>query len=181
MRHAIVQFWNRSRRAVAALSLATVAAALLTALAPGEAAPDFALKNQNAKEITLKSQAGHPVLIYFYPKDGTPGCTKEACALRDNFTRIQKEGAVIFGVSTQDGKSHQEFIKAQKLPFDLLVDPNGETAKKFGVGFLPGTDLLERKSVLIGPDGKVAKMYATVDPATHATEVLADLAALKKK
>src|SRR4051812_36925124 len=123
--------WIRSRRAVAALSLAAGVLALLTALAPGDKAPEFALKNQDAKEVTLAQQAGHPVLIYFYPKDGTPGCTKEACALRDNFTQIQKHGAVIFGVSTQDGKSHQGFRKEQKLPFDLLVDPNGDMAKKF--------------------------------------------------
>ena len=180
MRQAVRNLWSRSRGGLAALTLATTAAALLTGLAPGDKAPEFALKNQDAKEVTLKQQAGHPVLIYFYPKDGTPGCTKEACALRDNFTNIQKTGAVIFGVSTQDEKSHEGFRKDQKLPFDLLVDPNGDTAKKFGVGMIPGTDLLERKSVLIGPDGKVVKMYPTVDPGTHATEVLADLAALKK-
>jgi peroxiredoxin Q/BCP len=153
---------------------------LLLGLKAGEPAPAFALKNQDARVMTLAAEKGHPVLIYFYPKDGTPGCTTEACTLRDSFANMQKQGAVIFGVSTQDAKSHQQFRAAQKLPFDLLIDPNGTTAKKYGVGMIPGTDLLERKSVLIGPDGKIAKMYETVNPAQHAQEVLKDLAALKK-
>ncbi len=150
----------------------------LLGLKVGDPAPDFSLPNQDAKPVKLADSKGHPVLIYFYPKDGTPGCTVEACMLRDSFVKFQKLGAVIYGVSTQGEASHDEFRKAQKLPFDLLVDAKGETAKKYGVDMIPKTDLLERKSVLIGKDGKVLKVYTTVTPAEHAQEVLKDLSAL---
>lgn len=152
---------------------------ILLGLKAGDQAPDFALKDQAGKTIKLSDSKGHPVLLYFYPKDGTPGCTTEACTLRDSFEKFQKLGAVIYGVSTQDSASHAEFKKAQKLPFDLLVDPKGEMAKQYGVGFIPKTDLLERKSVLIGANGKVLKMYEDVNPAKHAEEVLQDLTSLK--
>jgi peroxiredoxin Q/BCP len=157
------------------------ALAILLGLKAGDPAPDFALKNQAAQTVRLSDSKGHPVLIYFYPKDGTPGCTKEACALRDAFVQFQKFGAIIYGVSTQDSASHKDFIAKEKLPFDLLVDPKGEAAKQFGAGFIPNTDLLERKSVLVGPDGKVAKVYNEVRPAEHAAQVLKDLQALKTK
>jgi peroxiredoxin Q/BCP len=151
----------------------------LLGLKAGDPAPDFALKNHESKIVKLSESKGHPVLIYFYPKDGTPGCTEEACTLRDMFAKYQKLGAVIYGVSTQDEASHKDFRATHKLPFDLLVDPKGEMAKTYGVGFIPKTDLLERKSVLIGPDGRVVKIYETVNPAEHAQEVLKDLSALK--
>ncbi len=152
---------------------------VLLGLKPGDPAPDFALQNQAAKTVKLSDSKGHPVLIYFYPKDETPGCTKEACTLRDTFAKFQKLGAVIYGVSTQDSASHRAFIAKEKLPFDLLVDPKGDMAKQFGVGFIPNTDLLKRKSVLIGPDGKIAKVYEDVKPAEHAEQVLKDLQGLK--
>ena len=152
----------------------------LLGLKAGDAAPDFALKNQDGKTVKLSESSGHPVLLYFYPKDGTPGCTTEACTLRDTFTQFQKLGAVIYGVSTQDASSHVQFKKEQKLPFDLLVDPKGEMAHNYGVGFIGKTDLLERKSVLIGRDGKVLKAYDAVEPTAHAAEVLKDLQALAK-
>jgi peroxiredoxin Q/BCP len=152
---------------------------LLLGLKAGDPAPDFSLQNQESKAVKLSDSKGHPVLIYFYPKDGTPGCTEEACTLRDMFEKYQKLGAVIYGVSTQNESSHKDFRAAHKLPFDLLVDPKGEMAKTYGVGFIKGTDLLERKSVLIGPDGHILKMYETVNPSEHAQEVLKDLSAIK--
>ena len=146
----------------------------------GDLAPEFALKNQAGKPVSLSASMGHPVLIYFYPKDETPGCTEEACTLRDTFVQFQKRGVVIFGVSTQDVESHQKFRAHHQLPFDLLVDPHGEVAAKFGVHMMiPGSDLLERKSVLIGPDGHIFRMYEKVNPSKHAQEILADLNALK--
>jgi peroxiredoxin Q/BCP len=158
---------------------ALLASATMLALAPGQPAPSFTLPNQDAKPVKLDDAKGHPVLLYFYPKDGTPGCTTEACMLRDNFVKFQKHGAVIYGISTQNEKSHVDFRKEQKLPFDLLVDAKGEVAKSYGVGFIPNTDLLERKSVLIGKDGKIAKVYDIVKPGEHATEVLKDLDQIK--
>lgn len=156
------------------IGIAFMAAASVFGLAPGDVAPDFALKNQSGTVVKLSALRGRPVLIYFYPKDDTPGCTKEACHLRDAYTKYQKEGAVVLGVSRQDQKSHQAFIKKYRLPFDLLVDSDGTVAASFGVGKI-GEEYLERKSVLVGPDGKVVKFYNSVNPETHADEVLADI------
>ncbi len=148
---------------------------LLLAIAIGAKAPDFSLKNQDGKDVSLGSLKGKIILMYFYPKDETPGCTKEACALRDAYAPFQKAGAVVLGVSSQDAKSHQEFKANHKLPFDLLVDSDGAVAAKFGVGKMPGMGLLERKSVLIGPDSKVVRFYDSVKPNEHAAEVLKDI------
>ena len=147
------------------------------AVEPGTAAPPFFAKDQDGKTIQLADFKGQYVLLYFYPKDETPGCTKEACHLRDQFTEFKKKGIVILGVSVQDAKSHQQFIKKYHLPFSLLVDENGELAKKFGVGTYPVVGLLKRQSVLIGKDGRVLKFYADVNPDTHTAEVLKDVAA----
>ena len=152
----------------------------LLALSVGEPAPNFALKNQDGKVIHLSDFKGKPVLIYFYPKDETPGCTKEACSLRDQFAKFKEQGAVILGISRQDEESHRKFKSKHKLPFDLLVDPDGEVAEKFDVGKMALIGFLQRKSVLIGPDQKVFRMYPKVKPETHAAQVLSDLALLKK-
>ena len=149
----------------------------LLGLAPHDVAPDFTLNNQDAKPITLSSFQGKPVLLFFYPKDNTPGCTKQSCMLRDSFKKFQEQGTVIFGISTQNEKSHQAFIKEHKLPFDLRVDTDGRVAALYGVKNRAG--FLERKSVLIGPNGKVFKYYESVDPSSHADKVLADLSALR--
>ena len=155
--------------------LVAFATLFLLGLAPGDPAPDFTLKNQDGKAVKLSDFKGKPVLVYFYPKDDTPGCTKEACALRDSYSQFTKQGAVILGVSAQDEKSHQQFRKKHKLPFDLLVDKDGAVGKKFGVNLIEGAGVHERKSVLIGRDGKVLRVYDTVDPAAHAGQVLKDL------
>jgi peroxiredoxin Q/BCP len=145
------------------------------AISPGEMAPEFALKNQNGAVIRLSEQRGKFVLIYFYPKDETPGCTKEACNFRDEYSKIKEMNAVVFGISKQDEKSHQKFIAKHKLPFDLLVDSDGAVAKAYGVGTMPLVGFHKRQSILIGPDGKVIRFYSDVDPATHVAEVLADI------
>lgn len=156
----------------------------LMAMAAGSAAPQFSAKNQDGKEIRLADFKGQFVLIYFYPKDDTPGCTKEACDFRDRFTEIKKLNAVVLGVSRQGADSHKKFIAKHKLPFDLLVDEDGKIGDAFGVGAMPivggAFGLSKRQSVLVGPDQKVVKFYDSVDPKTHVGEVLADIKAASK-
>jgi thioredoxin-dependent peroxiredoxin len=144
-------------------------------LAPGDPAPDFSASNQDGKSIRLSELRGHPVLLYFYPKDDTPGCTKEACGFRDGFEEFRKLGAIVFGVSSQDEKSHQAFRSKYALPFDLLVDSRGELSRSFEVGSIPLLGLFKRQSVLIDAQGRIARVYPDVDPAAHPSEVLVDL------
>lgn len=153
---------------------------LLLALKAGDHLPSFTIKNQAGKTIKSEDLAGKYVLLYFYPKDETPGCTREAQMLRDKAADFKKQNAVIYGVSTQDEKSHQAFIAKEKLNFDLLVDTDGKLAKSCGISSIPVVGLHKRQSLLIGPDGRVVKFYDDVDPAKHADEVLKDLQATKK-
>jgi thioredoxin-dependent peroxiredoxin len=147
----------------------------LLGMTSGTPAPNFSAKNQDGKVIQLTELRGKFVLLFFYPKDDTPGCTKEVCNLRDNFTQIKALNTVVLGISRQDEKSHQAFIAKHKLPFDLLVDSDGAIAKSFGVGTIPLIGFHKRQSILIAPDGTVVKFYSSVDPDTHAQEVLADI------
>jgi thioredoxin-dependent peroxiredoxin len=160
-----------------ALLLALVAAAGLPA---GTPVPNVAAPNQDGKQVRISDFKGKPVLLYFYPKDDTSGCTKEACTIRDDYRKFQKAGAVVLGVSRQDAKSHQDFRAKYHLPFDLLVDSDGSFAKAFGVDSYPVVGYFKRQSLLIGPDGKVVRFFDAVDPAKHSAEVLALLAQLKK-
>lgn len=152
----------------------------LVGMSPGDPAPDFSAPNQDEKIVKLSDFKGKPVLIFFYPKDQTPGCTKEACTFRDEYSKFKKQGAVVLGISRQDSQEHQKFIKLHHLPFDLLVDKDGAIAESFGVEKMPILGLLKRKSVLIGPDGKLVRFYDDVDPAKHPQEVLDDLAKLRR-
>src|SRR6478672_4717328 len=111
--------------------------ALTAGLPAGSPAPDVAAPNQDGKLVKLSELKGKPVLLYFYPKDDTPGCTKEACSLRDDYSRFQKAGAVILGVSRQDAESHKAFRAKYHLPFDLLTDKDGSFAKAFGAETMP--------------------------------------------
>lgn len=151
---------------------------LLLGLSPGDAAPDVTAPNQEGKPVRIAAFHGKPVLLFFYPKDDTPGCTREVCGLRDVYGQFKKRGAVVLGVSRQDAKSHQGFREKHGLPFDLLVDADGKIAEAFGVSMMPILGLHRRQSVLIGPDGKVFRVYPDVDPEKHADEVLKDLDAL---
>lgn len=153
--------------------------ALQTAVAEpseGQAAPTFRLQDQHGEWRTLDEFRGRWVALYFYPKDDTPGCTKEACNFRDNVFAFKDIGAEIVGISLDDVASHLEFAKKYNLPFTLLSDAEGDTAKAYGVygkfGFL---NIAKRESFLINPDGVVAKHYSKVDPDTHSGEVLGDL------
>ena len=146
-------------------------------LAVGDLAPDFTTVNQDGKTVKLSDLRGKPVLLFFYPKDNTPGCTKEACSLRNEYSDYRKQNVTILGISRQDEKSHREFRDQHSLPFDLLVDKSGDIAKSFGVGKIPLIGFLKRQSILIGADGKISRIYRDVSPGNHALEVLKDLGA----
>jgi peroxiredoxin Q/BCP len=163
--------------AKAALALGTllILSSASFALSAGDPAPDFKAKNQDAKEVKLSDFRGKPVLLYFYPKDDTPGCTKEACSFRDEYTKFQKMGAVILGISRQDAKSHRAFKAKYHLPFDLLTDKDGSLAKEYGVELMPVIGYHKRQSALISSDGKLIRFYPDVDPLKHTAQVLKDL------
>ncbi len=139
-------------------------------------APNFTLKNQDGKDVSLSDYAGKWTLIYFYPKDDTPGCTKEACALRDNFPFYEDTGIEILGISKDSPASHTKFIQKYSLPFTLLSDSEGSVAKTYRANGMLGT---KRISYLVSPNGTIAKSYPKVSPATHAQEVLEDLKKLQ--
>ena len=150
----------------------------------GKKAPAFSLKNQDGKTVKLSDFAGKAVVLYFYPKDDTPGCTTEACAFRDEHSKLQKAGAVVLGVSPDSEARHQKFIGKYELPFSLLADTEHAVAEKYGAWgekSLYGRKYMGifRVSYLIGPDGKVAKAWPKVKPADHAAEVLEAVKALK--
>lgn len=143
-------------------------------------APDFELLDQDGKSHKLSDYKGNFVLIYFYPKDDTPGCTKEACMLRDDFPSFKKIKAKILGISADSVKSHKKFAEKYNLPFTLLSDEKREVLKKYGVikekSMFGKTFLgIQRMSYLIDKEGNVAKVYENVKPAVHAEEVLEDL------
>ncbi len=153
-------------------SAATPTAATATAgLKEGDAAPDIAMTLQDGKQLKLSSLKGQMAVVYFYPKDQTPGCTVEAENFRDRFDDLKKAGITVIGVSTQDAASHKAFIEKEKLPFDLAVDEDKSIAKAFGVpaGY-PG--MHARQTFLIGKDGKIKKIWRDVTPKDHANEVL---------
>ncbi len=151
----------------------------------GKKAPAFTLPDQDGKTHSLSDYAGKWVLLYFYPKDDTPGCTIEACTIRDQFKDFKKIGAVVLGVSTDSVKSHKKFADAYELPFTLLADENKEMVGEYGVfgeKKMYGKTYMGtmRTSFLIDPSGKIAKIYEKVKPEEHAGEVIADLKALSK-
>ncbi len=141
-------------------------------LEAGDAAPDVTLKLTDGKEIKLSSLAGKQVLVYFYPKDDTPGCTFQAQGLRDGWADIQAAGLEVYGVSTQDAESHKAFIDKHHLPFPLVVDTDGSVAKAFRVPLRAGL-FAARQSFLIGKDGKIKHVWLEVDPKEHASTVIA--------
>lgn len=146
-------------------------------LKPGDRAPEFTALNQHGQRISLSDLKGKPVVLYFYPRDDTPGCTKEACGFRDSFAEFRKKGAVVLGVSTDTLKSHGKFAEKFKLPFDLLVDEDKSIVQAYGVWgekrFMgrkyQGT---HRVTFLIGADGKIKQLWPAVKPDEHAAEVL---------
>jgi peroxiredoxin Q/BCP len=151
--------------------------------AVGTAAPDFTLNSQEGKPISLHDFKGKWVVLYFYPKDFTPGCTTEVCTFRDDVHKLHKAGALVLGVSLDDVKSHADFAEKYHVPFPLLSDKDQVAAKEYGVlTFSQKMNLsyAKRETFLIDPQGKIAKHYSDVDPKANSAQVLADLAALKK-
>jgi len=150
------------------------------AVEEGKPAPDFTLTADSGEEITLSSLRGSPVILYFYPKDDTPGCTKQACGIRDAWASFEKRGAVVLGVSPDDEGSHIDFKSKFSLPFTLLTDPDHATADSYGVWVeynMDGRRFManERSTFVIGADGKVQKILRKVDPEAHTADVLAAL------
>ncbi len=142
----------------------------------GSQAPDFLLKDENGKDQSLKDYKGTWVVVYFYPKDDTSGCTKEACGIRDNFSEFKKQGIVVLGVSKDTSASHIKFKEKYSLPFTLLSDPQKELIKSYGAA---RGNFTARITYIIDSKGKVAKAYSSVTPATHAAEILADIKILR--
>jgi peroxiredoxin Q/BCP len=146
----------------------------------GQQAPDFELTGDGGETVTLSDLRGQPVVLYFYPKDDTPGCTTQACGIRDAYAEFEAAGAVVLGVSPDDVESHVEFKGKHGLPFTLLADPEHEVAERYGVWgekkYMGRTYMgVNRSTFVIGADGTVEKVFAAVKPDTHADEVLAVL------
>jgi peroxiredoxin Q/BCP len=146
----------------------------------GDPAPDFTLRSDSGDLVTLSSFRGRPIVLYFYPKDDTPGCTTQACGIRDHFAEFERAGAVVLGVSPDDERSHVKFRKKYELPFPLLADTGHTVAEEYGVwgekSYLGKTFFgVSRSTFVIDADGTVKKIFHNVKPATHADDVLAAL------
>jgi thioredoxin-dependent peroxiredoxin len=147
----------------------------------GDKAPDFTLRSDAGDEVTLSSLRGKPVVLYFYPKDDTPGCTTQACGIRDAYGEFKRAGAVVLGVSPDDERSHVKFRDKYELPFTLLADTEHAVAERYGVWgekkYMGKKYMgISRSTFVIDEDGKVKKVFENVTPATHADDVLAALA-----
>jgi len=149
-------------------------------LSIGEKAPDFSLPDAKGNEVRLSDFIGKTVVLYFYPKDDTPGCTKEACSFRDAYDRFLEKGAVVIGISKDKSASHMKFQSKYQLPFHLLSDETTKTIQAYGAWdkkSLYGKVFfgIVRMTYIIGPDGKIKKVYPKVKPEGHAEEILAAL------
>ena len=147
----------------------------------GDKAPDFTLHNDQGEEVTLSSLRGKPVVIYFYPKDDTPGCTTQACGIRDAYGEFERAGAIVLGISPDDESSHVKFRKKYDLPFNLLADTDHAVAEQYGTwgekSYLGKKYFgVSRSTFVIAADGTVKKVFPKVKPAEHADDVLAALA-----
>lgn len=140
-------------------------------LAAGVAAPDFEARDPSGAAVRLSGASGSPRVVYFYPKDETPGCIKEACAFRDAFDKYRARGIVIFGVSRDSAESHRQFQTHYTLPFALAADESGAIQTAYGVPSRLGHSA--RVTFVVSRDGRIARVFPDVDPAVHATEVLA--------
>jgi peroxiredoxin Q/BCP len=169
-------------------ALLLLASAVLWMLRPGSqrmegsAAPDFALQDQDGKTHRLGDYAGRWLVLYFYPKDDTPGCTREACRFRDDIGVLGDLGAAVVGVSVDDARSHAGFARKYQLPFPLLSDPDGHTAAAYDSLLNLGlVKFARRHTFIIAPDGRIAARFDKVDPARHAQEVARTLRALQQR
>ncbi len=148
----------------------------------GQAAPDFVLPDQNGQAHSLKEYAGKYLVLYFYPKDDTPGCTQEACAFRDDLHQLTDLGAQVVGISVDDSSSHAEFAKKYHLPFPLLADNTAAIAASYGVLLNLGIMKVARRyTFLIDPQGRISKVYDKVETSRHSREIIEDLKRLAGK
>ena len=150
----------------------------------GDRAPEFRLPSTEGKDLSLKDFKGRNIVLFFYPKADTPGCTAEACSLRDNHQALQNEDAAVLGISIDSLESHDKFRGKYKLDFPLLSDQSADVAKMYGVWkeknlYGRRTWGVARTTFIIGPDGRIRKIYRKVDTAKHGEDVLADLRAMK--
>jgi peroxiredoxin Q/BCP len=150
-------------------------------IAEGQEAPDFELTSDAGETVKLSDLRGKPVVLYFYPKDDTPGCTTQACGIRDAYGEFERAGAVVLGVSPDNERSHAKFRNKYELPFTLLADTEHEVADRYGVWgekkFMGKKYMgVNRSTFVIDEGGKVKKVFEKVTPATHADDVLAALA-----
>lgn len=150
-------------------------------LSIGQLAPDFQLQNESGQIVRLSDFRGKPVVLYFYPKDDTPGCTKESCDFRDNYARVRSVGAEVFGISRDDVHSHSKFKNKYSLPFSLLADSEGKVTEAYGVWkekSMYGRKYMgiERTTFIVDADGTIKKIYPKVSVTGHVDQVLADLA-----
>ena len=148
----------------------------------GKPAPDFALTSDSGETVKLSELRGKPVVLYFYPKDDTPGCTAQACGIRDDYGQFEERGAVVLGVSPDDESSHVKFKEKYGLPFTLLADPTHEVSEEYGVwkekNYAGKTYMgVDRSTFVIDADGNVAKVFRKVKPDEHADQVLEALRA----
>jgi len=146
----------------------------------GEPAPDFELTSDAGEQVRLSTFRGKPVVLYFYPRDDTPGCTAQACGIRDAYGEFERAGAVVLGVSPDSEASHGKFRSKYDLPFTLLADPEHEVAEQYGVwvekkNYGKTSMGIERSTFVIDADGNVARVMRRVSPRTHADDVLAAL------
>jgi len=144
-------------------------------LSTGTAAPVFTAKDTNGNTVSLSDYAGKTVILYFYPKDDTPGCTKQACGFRDNYADYQSKNIVVLGVSADDEAAHQAFTQKYNLPFPLLADVDRSIIKAYDVD---NGNYAKRVTYIIDENGTISHVYDSVQTATHATDVLAELAAV---
>jgi peroxiredoxin Q/BCP len=149
---------------------------------PGEMAPDFRLPNQDGVMTTLSQSSGAWRVLYFYPKDDTPGCTQEACRFRDDFSALQALGAVVIGISLDTTASHAEFAGKYRLPFILLSDPSGDTVRAYGAMMNFGLIKMARRyTFLIDPQGRISARFLSVNPSSHASDVIETLKKLQHR
>jgi peroxiredoxin Q/BCP len=147
----------------------------------GKPAPDFRLPDQHGKIHALRDYRGHWVVLYFYPKDDTPGCTQEACAFRDDLNQLTELGAQVIGVSVDDSKSHAAFARKYHLNFPLLADSKGDVAASYGALLNLGLiKMAQRYTFLIDPEGNIRRDYLSVETSRHSQEIIEDLKKEKK-
>ena len=149
----------------------------------GQLAPPFALQDQAGDTHRLSDYAGKWLVVYFYPKDDTPGCTKEACHFRDDIAQLRDLGVQLLGISLDSTESHEQFATKFKLPFPLLADDGGDVAKRYDAyrTILFFFHVARRHTFIIDPTGHIAKIYREVDPDTHSAQVIADIKQLQRQ